>query len=79
MSLLDLRPNDQATITSIHASMPDDYRLRLIELGFAEGERVTCVRLTPFAGPPVYKIGDSVFSIASDVAALVEVERTAVR
>lgn len=72
-TLWDLKPKIQATIQRIDPALPADYQLRLRELGFQEGESIVCVRHTPFAGPAVYCIGDSIFSIAPEVARFVEV------
>ena len=73
MNLWDLPQFSQASIKSYKDSIPGNYQLRLRELGFEEGERVTCLRSAPFGGPKVFKVGDSVFSLAKDVAEEIQV------
>lgn len=68
MSLWKLSEKQTAQIAGFKSGLPDEYRRRLRELGFEENEMVSCLKLSPFRGPKTYQIGDSVFSLAEDVA-----------
>lgn len=74
MVLWSLPRGLSAKVRELGNSLPSQYRVRLSELGFREGEIVQCLRWTPFGGPRIYQVGDSVFSLASDVATFVEIE-----
>lgn len=74
MSLWNLKSNQSARVRGIDPSLPATFRDRLEHLGFAAGEQVACVRRTPFNGPRVYRVGDSVFSLAQDIASAVLIE-----
>lgn len=68
MTLWELPQLDSAVLKGFETTTPDRYKSRLCELGFEEGGEVTCMRVTPFGGPRVYKIGDGVFSIDREMA-----------
>ena len=68
LNLWDLPASTSATVAAFEDTLPKDYCLRLTELGLGIGETVECLRHVPLRGPRVYRIGDSVFSIAEDVA-----------
>lgn len=68
MTLWDLQQKTSAVVTGFAPEISDKYQQRMAELGFAHGEQVTCIKKTPFNGPRVYKIGDSVFSVDKDIA-----------
>lgn len=68
MNLWELGESLKAQITNINDSIPSAYRMRLAELGFTEEENVVCIRITPFGAPRLFQIGDSVITIAKDVA-----------
>lgn len=76
MTLWALSENQLARIQGFSNELPDSYRLRLRELGFEKAAEVICLRAAPFAGPKVFQIGDSVFSVAQDLAELVQLERS---
>lgn len=46
---------------------------RLSELGLDPGEIVQCLQSSPFGGPRIYRIGDSVFSIERALAENIEI------
>lgn len=72
-TLWDLSPHNAARIVEIQPHAEESYRNRLNDLGFLVGEAVTCVRRTPFQGPRVFKIGDSIFSLDRETALTVVV------
>lgn len=41
---------------------------RLQDLGFAKGEVVLCERETPFAGPKVYRVQNSLYALEKELA-----------
>lgn len=75
-TLWDLLPHDAACIVDISPLISESYRNRLYDLGFLVGEAIACVRRTPFQGPRLFKIGDSVFSLDRDIAQSVMVTVT---
>lgn len=74
MSIWNLKSSESATVKQINPELSVTFRDRLHHLGFNAGEQVICIRRTPFNGPRVYLIGDSVFSLAEDIATAVEIE-----
>jgi len=73
MNLWDLQQFSEASIKGFNSKVEAKYQQRLRELGFEKGETVTCLRSAPYGGPKVFKVGDSVFSLAQDIASEVEV------
>jgi len=71
MTLWNLTPSQHATVKSIGTTCPELFKSRLGDLGFYPGERIVCLRRTPFGGPRIYQVGQSVFSLAEDIASLV--------
>lgn len=68
MTLWDLQEQQLARIESISEELQEKHRYRLRELGFEQEISVRCVKKTPFGGPKLYQIGDSVFSLTEDIA-----------
>ncbi|MAF92559.1 MAG: iron transporter FeoA [Bdellovibrionaceae bacterium] len=71
MNLWSLNENENGMIGSFCESMDKKYQLRLRELGFDDSMPVRCLKTSPFGGPRVYQIGDSVFSLTQDIASSV--------
>ena len=63
MSLSMLREREGGVITLLDTHINQGYAKRLRELGFREGERVTCLKILPFRGPRVFQVRDGVFSL----------------
>jgi Fe2+ transport system protein FeoA len=74
VTLWHLPRSRKARVIGTAPRLAHAYRLRLEELGFRKGGEVTCLRKTPFGSPRIYLVGDSVFSIARDVAEQIEIE-----
>jgi Fe2+ transport system protein FeoA len=70
-SLWNLSPARQARVKTIIDTCPELFKSRLGDLGFYPGERIICLRKTPFGGPRVYQVGHSVFALAQDIASFV--------
>ncbi|OGP12645.1 MAG: hypothetical protein A3I75_02860 [Deltaproteobacteria bacterium RIFCSPLOWO2_02_FULL_50_16] len=75
MSLSNLPINTEGHIVGYSKTLSPKVKWRLQELGFQEGQKVKCLRKVPFGGPRVFLIGDSVYSLASDVAHHILIER----
>lgn len=72
MTLKEVKANQVVQIKSVSDL---DVRLsqRLKELGVVEGREVFCIKVTPFGGPGIYRLGDSVISLDMDLAEKVQV------
>lgn len=68
MNLWNLNENESAEISSFGETMDIKYQTRLRELGFESSTPISCLKTSPFGGPRVYQIGDSVFSLTKDLA-----------
>lgn len=73
-TLWHLKENASSIIISLGETLPKEHSIRLEELGIRKSAKVKCLRKTPFGGPSVFLIGDSVYSLAKDVALCVEIE-----
>ena len=74
MSIWNLKSNQTAVVKQIDPALSPAFRDRLEHLGFNAGEEILCMRCTPFNGPRVFRVGDSIFSLAQDIASAVEIE-----
>lgn len=74
MTLWDTAPRSYIIIKGFHSSLPETYRVRLMDLGFREGAKILCVRHAPFAGPRVFQVDDAVFALEKTIAEQVVVE-----
>ncbi len=70
-ALWKLAEKESAKINSFEAKLPQHLRERLMTFGLTEGETVCCLKRTPWGGPRVYQISDSVFSLDSELAEMV--------
>lgn len=68
MSLWDLSENQFATISGFADHFSAPYQQRLKELGFEKNQDIYCLRKSRLQAACTYQIGDSVFSLAKDVA-----------
>ena len=75
MSLWLMKENSSAVVLSLDAKLHESHALRLSELGIRSNEIVFCIKHTPFRGPRMYLIGDSVFSLAEDIASSIYVSK----
>lgn len=74
MKLWSLNEKSSALVSSFDDDIDPLYQQRLRELGFDAGCEILCLRKTPFGGPRVFQIGDSVFSLAQELAKKVNIE-----
>ena len=68
MSLWELREKETGSVHSINTELSPETILRLREIGLDKGGSVTCLKQTPFGGPKLFQISDSVFSLERPVA-----------
>ncbi|MCY7297185.1 FeoA family protein [Alteromonas sp. a30] len=68
MTLWDLPKNANGRISDISDQLDVGVIDRLKEMGFDIDCDVICLRRSPFAGPIVIQLGDSVISLEQDIA-----------
>jgi Fe2+ transport system protein FeoA len=74
MNLSELKENSKAQIVGFDKDLPPQHQLRLLEIGFAVGQVVRCVKKPPFHGPPIFEVSDGLFSIDHDLAKSIEIQ-----
>jgi Fe2+ transport system protein FeoA len=57
-----------AAIDGFDDALREEYRVRLMELGFHPGERVSCLQAPALGAPRVYRVANTVFSLDDEVA-----------
>ena len=77
ISLWSLRAGDQGQITGFDDALAENYRVRLMELGFHPGETVFCLQAPAFGAPKVFRVANTVFSLDDEVAAHINIETAA--
>lgn len=73
MTVFDLKPGDQATVTAVTAE--GAIRQRLLDMGILPNTTLTVARIAPGGGPVWIKLSDSQFALRSSEAKAVAVER----
>ncbi|MEP5765298.1 MAG: FeoA family protein [Halieaceae bacterium] len=73
-SLWSLQTGDRGQITGFDTALADNYRVRLMELGFHPGELVTCLQAPAFGAPKVFRVANTIFSLDDEVAAHIAIE-----
>lgn len=72
MRLWELGVGETGRVTAVRSA--GAMALRLRELGLLEGERVTCVGVSPLGDPRAYRICGAVIALRNSDANTVEVE-----
>ena len=72
-SLWELAVGDSREIVSVGGDTADDAVQRLIDIGFREGQKVTCVMQPGFGAPRVYAIGGATYSLDKQTANIVRI------
>ena len=57
-----------ASICNFNANLQLDVATRLQEMGFEEGQQITCIKRTAFNGPTIIQLGDCVYSLEQSIA-----------
>ena len=73
LSLWELAVGDSSKIVSVRSANADDVVQRLIDIGFREGQQVTCVMQPGFGAPRVYAIGGATYSLDKQTANFVRI------
>jgi ferrous iron transport protein A len=68
MTVWDIPSKKSASIKDLCKSMQSDVAIRLQEMGFEEGQLVTCIKRTAFNGPTIIQLGDCVYSLEQSIA-----------
>ena len=71
--LWELAVGDSREIVSVGGDTADDAVQRLIDIGFREGQKVTCVMQPGFGAPRVYAIGGATYSLDQQTANIVRI------
>jgi Fe2+ transport system protein FeoA len=72
-SLWELAAGDSREIVSVGGDTADDAVQRLIDIGFREGQRVSCVMQPGFGAPRVYAVGGATYSLDKQTANIVRI------
>ena len=67
MDAWQLIPDSEAIVID-HSHLETMVKQRLIDLGFRTGEKIICLKETPFSGPKVYKNSIGIFSLEKEIA-----------
>lgn len=70
-TLWDLKRGESCVITRFDPALPDNYRTRLVELGFHPGSTVACVVAPRMGAPKLYRVASVVYSLERQIARLV--------
>lgn len=71
-SLWDLDQGEQCLVTGFDSELAEDYRVRLMELGFHPGETVVCIQAPRWGAPKLYRVHNTIYSLDDLIATLVE-------
>jgi Fe2+ transport system protein FeoA len=74
--LWGLSHDQHALVSGFAADLSESFQNRLAALGFRQGQKVRCLGSTPFGGPKIFQIGDSVFSLARDLASGIIIDKS---
>jgi len=72
-SLWSLKAGDKGRITGYGDALAENYRVRMMELGFHPGEVVYCLQAPSLGAPKVYRVANTIFSLDDEVAAYIDV------
>lgn len=67
-SLWCLAVGESREIVSIEGAKADSAALRLVDIGFRKGQRVTCLMRPGFGAPRVYAVGGATYSLDQQTA-----------
>ncbi|WOJ95360.1 FeoA family protein [Congregibacter brevis] len=73
VTLWTLTKGQSGAIDGFDETLQDEYRIRLMELGFHPGEMVSCLQAPALGAPKVYRVANTVFSLDDEVASHVQV------
>lgn len=67
-TLWKLKAGESCEILGYDDDLAEPYRVRLMEFGFHEGERVSCLQAPAFGAPKVFRVNNTVYSLDDEVA-----------
>ena len=67
--LCDMKKGEEAVIKKLETT--GDLRQRLMDIGFVEGTKVKCVRISPLGDPKAYLVRGAVIALRKEDAATV--------
>ena len=73
LPLWQLAVGESREIVSVRGEAADVAVQRLIDIGFREGQRVTCVMQPGFGAPRVYAVGGATYSLDKQTANFVSI------
>jgi Fe2+ transport system protein FeoA len=73
-SLWSLRRGQSGIIAHFDTALSEQYRVRLMELGFHPGERVSCIQSPALGAPKVFRVSNTMFSLDDEVASHISLE-----
>jgi Fe2+ transport system protein FeoA len=73
VSLWSLLAGERCRIEGFDNGLAENYRTRMMELGFHPGETVSCVQSPALGAPKVYRVSNTMFSLDDEVAAHIAV------
>ncbi|MFK8041623.1 ferrous iron transport protein A [Congregibacter sp.] len=73
VTLWTLIKGQSGAIDGFDETLQDEYRIRLMELGFHPGEMVSCLQAPALGAPKVYRVANTVFSLDDEVASHVRI------
>ena len=72
-TLWDVTPGDKVQVQGFSNQLNENYRRRLMELGFHEGEAVTCVQAPRLGAPRLYRVQNTIYSLDDNIAKLIDI------
>lgn len=73
-SLWSLQRGQCGVIAHFDDRLSDQYRVRLMEMGFHPGEEVSCVQSPALGAPKVFRVSNTLFSLDDEVADLIRLQ-----
>ena len=73
LSLWELAVGDSREIGSVRDDTANDAVQRLIDIGFREGQRVSCIMQPGSGAPSVYAVGHATYGLDKQIANFVRI------
>ncbi len=67
-SLWALPEGGQCELQKFAPTLPENYRIRLEELGFHPGEKLHCLNAPRLGAPKVYRVSNTIYSLDKLIA-----------
>lgn len=67
-SLWGLREGELGVVSGFTPDLPEQFRMRLMALGFVPGASIVCVRRTPLGAPRLYRTQHTIYALDHQVA-----------